>query len=69
MIRHGELAERVRDVTLTGNVFETLERMDRIGSDFAWDVSSGDCGKGQEGLPVCDGSPHIRIQDVLVGGK
>jgi TldD protein len=69
MIRHGELVEMVRDVTLTGNVFETLECIDRIGSDFAWDVSSGDCGKGQEGLPVCDGSPHIRIQDVLVGGK
>jgi len=69
MIRHGGLAEMVRDVTFTGNVFETLEHIDCIGSDFAWDVSSGDCGKGPEGLPVCDGSPHIRIQDVLVGGK
>ncbi len=69
MIRHGGLAEMVRDVTLTGNLFETLRRIDRVGSDFAWDVSSGDCGKGQEGLPVCDGGPHIRIQDVLVGGK
>lgn len=69
MIRHGELAEMVRDVTLTGNIFETLESIDCVGSDFAWDVSSGDCGKGQDGLPVCDGGPHIRIQDVLVGGK
>jgi TldD protein len=69
MIRHGELAEQVRDVTCTGNVFETLGNIDRIGSDFAWDVSSGDCGKGVEGLPVCDGGPHIRIQDVLIGGK
>ena len=69
LIRHGELAEMVRDVTCTGNVFETLGNIDRIGSDFAWDVSSGDCGKGVEGLPVCDGGPHIRIQDVLVGGK
>ena len=69
MIRHGELAEKVRDVTCTGNVFETLGNIDRIGSDFAWDDSSGDCGKGVEGLPVCDGGPHIRVQDVLVGGK
>jgi TldD protein len=69
VIRHGQLAEMVRDVTFTGNVFETLQRIDRIGSDFAWDVSSGDCGKGPESLPVCDGGPHIRIQDVLVGGK
>lgn len=69
MIRDGQLAEMVRDVTFTGNVFETLAHIDRIGSDFAWDDSSGDCGKGEEGLPVCDGGPHVRVQDVLVGGK
>jgi TldD protein len=69
MIRHGELAEPVRDITLTGNVFETLHNIDCIGSDFMWDESSGDCGKGAEGLPVCDGGPHIRVRDVLVGGQ
>jgi TldD protein len=68
MIRHGELAEPLRAMTLTGNVFETLQNIDGIGSDFAWDESSGDCGKGAEGLPVCDGGPHIRVRDVLVGG-
>lgn len=69
MIRRGELAEPVRSITLTGNVFETLRAIDRIGSDFKWDDSSGDCGKGAEGLPVCDGGPHIRVQDALVGGQ
>ncbi len=68
MIRHGALAEPLRSITLTGNVFETLQHIDGIGSDFAWDESSGDCGKGEEGLPVCDGGPHIRVRDVLVGG-
>ncbi|MBN1890925.1 MAG: TldD/PmbA family protein [Thermoflexales bacterium] len=68
MIRQGELAEVVRNVTFSANVFETLANIDRIGSDFAWDEGSGDCGKGEEGLPVGDGGPHIRVQDVLVGG-
>jgi TldD protein len=68
MIRHGDLAEPLRSLTLTGNVFETLHTIDGIGSDFAWDESSGDCGKGAEGLPVCDGGPHLRVRDVLVGG-
>ena len=68
MIRHGELAEPLSALTLTGNVFETLHRIDGIGSDFTWDESSGDCGKGAEGLPVCDGGPHLRVKDVLVGG-
>jgi TldD protein len=68
MIRHGQLAEPLRAMTLTGNLFETLQKIDGIGSDFAWDDSSGDCGKGAEGLAVCDGGPHLRIRDVLVGG-
>lgn len=69
MIRGGALAEPVRALTLTGNVFETLRDIDCIGSDFQWDDSSGDCGKGAEGLPVCDGGPHVRVRDVLVGGQ
>jgi TldD protein len=68
MIRKGRLAEPLRAMTLTGNLFETLNRIDGIGSDFAWDESSGDCGKGAEGLAVCDGGPHLRMRDVLVGG-
>ncbi len=68
MIRRGQSAEPLRAMTLTGNLFETLKKIDGIGSDFAWDDSSGDCGKGAEGLPVCDGGPHLRMRDVLVGG-
>ncbi len=68
LIQHGELAEPLRAMSLSGNVFETLHNIDGIGSDFAWDDSSGDCGKGAEGLPVCDGGPHLRVRDVLVGG-
>jgi TldD protein len=69
MIRNGEVAELVRDVVLTGNVFETLEHIDRIADDLAWDDGAGGCGKGpQSPLPVGLGSPHLRIQEVVVGG-
>jgi TldD protein len=34
MIRNGAVAELVRDVTLTGNVFETLMNIDQIGDDL-----------------------------------
>jgi len=68
MIRNGQLAEPVRDVTLSGNVFKTLANIEAIGNDFSWDESGG-CGKGgQIGLPVGCGSPSLRIQDVVVGG-
>ncbi|HHY46802.1 MAG TPA: TldD/PmbA family protein, partial [Firmicutes bacterium] len=46
MIRNGRIAERVRDVVLTGNVFETLKNIDCIGNDFEWrDGGVGGCGK------------------------
>ena len=69
MIRNGKLAEPVRDVTLSGNVFKTLANIEAIGDDFYWDESGG-CGKGgQSGLPVGCGGPSLRIKDVVVGGE
>lgn len=69
MIRNGKLAEPVRDVTLSGNVFKTLANIEAIGDDFYWDESGG-CGKaGQSGLPVGCGGPSLRIRNVVVGGE
>ena len=69
MIRNGELAEPVKDVTLSGNVFKTLANIEAIGDDFYWDESGG-CGKGgQSGLAVGCGGPSLRIKDVTIGGN
>ena len=70
MIRDGKVAELVRDVTLTGNVFETLMNIDRIGDNLVWTPNGpGGCGKGdQHPLRVGIGGPHIRIQNCIVGG-
>ena len=68
MIRDGEIAEMVRDVILSGNLFVTLDHIDAIGDDFQWMKRGGNCGKGQGGLAVGIGSPHVRIRDVLIGG-
>ena len=71
MIRDGQLAELVRDVVLTGNVFETLKNIDLIGDDLSFSPNGpGGCGKGgQYPLRVGMGGPHIRIQGCLVGGQ
>jgi TldD protein len=69
MIRNGKLAEMLRPVVLTGNVFTTLDNIDAIGNDLEMNQGGG-CGKaGQAPLPVANGSPHIRIRQCLVGGK
>ena len=70
MIRDGQVAELVKDVILAGNLFTTLANIDAVGDDFEWSASGGACGKGQGGLQsVTEGAPHIRIQDVVIGGK
>ena len=70
MIRDGRIAEMVRDVNLTGNVFQTLKDIDMIGADFCTHESAGGCGKGaQSPLPTSEWAPHIRIHNVVVGGK
>jgi TldD protein len=68
MIRDGHIAEMVRDVILAGNLFTTLESIDAVGDDLDFE-ELGSCGKGQGGLPVSTGSPHIRIRDVVIGGE
>jgi TldD protein len=69
MIRNGKLAEALRPVVLTGNVFTTLKNIDAIGNDLEMNQGGG-CGKGaQAPLPVSNGSPHIRIRHCLIGGK
>jgi len=69
MIREGKLAELLRPVVLTGNVFVTLNNIDAIGNDLQMNEGGG-CGKGEQiPLPVSNGSPHIRIRHCLVGGK
>ena len=71
MIRDGEIAELVRDVVLTGNVFETLMSIDMLSNKVEWAPGGpGGCGKGgQQSLRVGFGGPHVRIQNVVVGGR
>lgn len=70
VIENGKIGKLVRDVILSGNVFETLKNIEKIGNDLKLFGGLGGCGKrGQFLLPVSDGSPHIRIRNVIIGGK
>ena len=66
LIKNGEIATPLRDVSLSGNILETLKNIDAIGNDFK--LSVGFCGKDGQTAPVGDGGPHTRILDALVGG-
>jgi TldD protein len=65
-IVNGEVGTPVRDASISGNTLETLNKVDGVGKDFLLDP--GRCGKGQTAF-ICDGGPHIRVKEVVVGGS
>lgn len=69
-IEKGRIGEKLREVVLTGNVFQTLKNIDAVGSDKKMHGGLGGCGKGgQSPLRVSDGGPHCRIRNVVIGGR
>lgn len=65
-IVNGELGEPILNASISGNTLETLFKVDAVGKDF--ELSPGRCGKGQTAFE-CDGGPHIRVKEMLVGGS
>jgi TldD protein len=67
-IENGEKTQILRDVSLSGMTLEVLNRISAIGNNATFDYSDGVCGKGGQGLRVCDGGPYIRIENLTLGG-
>ena len=65
-IVNGELGKPIRNASISGNTLETLLKVNAVGKDF--ELWPGRCGKGQTAF-TCDGGPHIRVKEVLVGGS
>lgn len=64
-IKNGEEKDLLSDVTITGNILQTLMDVECVGNDFG--TSPGICGKFGQSAPVSDGGPHIRIRNVSIG--
>ncbi len=65
ILKNGEEKELLKDVTITGNILEVLKNVSAVGKDFG--TSPGMCGKLGQGVPVEDGGPHIRVENMTVG--
>jgi TldD protein len=64
-IKDGQMNELLRDVTITGNILQTMLDVECVGDDFG--LSPGICGKSAQEAPVSDGGPHIRVKNVAIG--
>jgi len=67
LITKGEVDKPLLDVSLSGSILETLKKIFAIGKDI--EHHPGFCGKDSQFIPAGDGSPHIAVQEIIVGGR
>ncbi len=68
LIEDGKIGAPVKGAMLIGNGPESMKRISMIGNDMKLDPGIGMCGKGGQGVPVGVGQPHLRMDQVTVGG-
>jgi len=68
MIVNGELTEHLRDVAVSGLTLEALMNIKAVGKDLVIGMP-GMCGKSGQSMYVDAGSPHFRIDGIVVGGR
>ena len=66
-IVNGEIDKPIRNLSISGNTLETLLKVDAVGKDF--ELWPGRCGKDGQTAFICDGGPHTRVKEVIVGGR
>lgn len=67
LIEKDQVSTPLLNVSLSGLTLETLLNIDAVGKEIQF--HSGSCGKEDQLIPAGDGSPHIRIRNVVFGGK
>lgn len=67
LIEKGKVSTPLLNVSLSGLTLETLLNIDVVGNELHF--YSGSCGKEDQAVPAGDASPHIRIRNVVFGGK
>ncbi|WP_425365036.1 metalloprotease TldD [Fulvimarina endophytica] len=67
-IRNGKVEEPLKGAMLIGNGPDAMHRVAMVGNDLALDTGIGMCGKNGQGVPVGVGQPHLRMNQITVGG-
>ncbi|MGN6465678.1 MAG: metalloprotease TldD [Rhizobiaceae bacterium] len=68
MIENGKVTTPIRGAMLIGNGPDAMHRVAMVGNDMKLDTGIGMCGKGGQGVPVGVGQPHLRMDQMTVGG-
>ena len=68
LINNGKIGAPVKGAMLIGNGPDAMQRITMIGNDMKLDTGMGNCGKGGQWVPVGVGQPHLRMNEMTVGG-
>ncbi|WP_312413138.1 metallopeptidase TldD-related protein, partial [Shinella sp.] len=68
LIENGKVTAPVKGAMLIGNGPDAMRRVSMIGNDTKLDTGIGNCGKAGQWVPVGVGQPHLRMDQITVGG-
>ncbi|MDP8222225.1 MAG: TldD/PmbA family protein [Candidatus Lernaella stagnicola] len=68
-IEGGKVTAPLKGVTLVGIGPKALEQVTMVANDAELDPGIGTCGKNGQSVPVGVGLPHLRIDNMTVGGS
>jgi TldD protein len=66
-VKNGKKTSMIRDINMSGNLYNTLKEITSVGNDLLLSKTGG-CGKGQLNIRSCHGGPHILMKNVVIGG-
>ncbi len=67
-IENGKVTQPIKGAMLIGNGPDAMHRVSMVGNDMQLDNGIGVCGKAGQGVPVGVGQPHLRMDQMTVGG-
>ena len=70
VVKNGKVKDMVRDINISGNLYETLRNITAVGNKLVLSKAGG-CGKGpimQINIRSCSGGPHILVNNLVIGG-
>ncbi len=68
MIEDGKVTRPIKGAMLIGNGPDAMHRVTMVGNDMKLDTGIGMCGKAGQGVPVGVGQPHLRMNQMTLGG-
>ncbi|MDF1632217.1 metalloprotease TldD [Mycoplana sp. MJR14] len=68
LIENGRIGAPVKGAMIIGNGPDAMRRVTMIGNDSKLDTGIGMCGKAGQSVPVGVGQPHLRMDQITVGG-